>query len=414
MVICLFAGLAALGLLLFGLHQERRLRLVRDLPTVAPGGVFIGLVETSGTVRADSTVGGGLTGTRCVWNHWSVSESWSRTVTETHTDSKGNQTTSTRHESGWREVASGGQWLPFDLTDDSGSVRVLADGATIRAETSLDLECGTSHPLYYDRGPRAAIADSDHRRRFHEEIIPPGATAWVIGQARERSDAVAAEIAKDRNAPLFVIALDGEDRVERSYWWSSLLPKLIGLVLAAAVPAIAADPAGTLPSALIGGGSYLGAWLVGWIWLSYNGLIELRQRVRQGWANIDVQVKRRHDLIAGLLPVVQALAGHERLVQSTLAALRSQLAVTPPGRPGPDVALVSGQLRALAEAYPVLVAQDGFSRLQCTLADTENRIAMARGWYNTIATSWNTRLERIPEGWLATLAGMRHAGLLAD
>jgi hypothetical protein len=412
MVICLLAGLAALALLLFGLHQERRLRLVRDLPTVAPGGVFIGLVETSGTVASDITLTAGLTDTACVWHDWSIEERWSRTVTETHTDSKGRRTTSTRHDSGWTEVASGGQFLPFDLRDGTGSVRICADRATVRAEVSLDRTCDTDDPLYYGRGPRQAIAHSDHRRRFRESIIPPGAHAWVIGQARQCTDMVAAEIAHDPAAPLFVIALDGEARVERSYWWSSLLPKLGGLLIAALVPALTRHGDEALSWALIGGGAFCAAWLLGWIWLAYNGLIELRQRVRQGWANIDVQLKRRHDLIGNLLPLVQALSDHERLVHVTVASMRTQLSVTPPGQPGPDVALLGGQLRVLAEAYPALTAHDAFSRLHATLIDTEDRIAMARGWYNTIASNWNTRLERVPEGWLAALSGLRRSALL--
>lgn len=144
----------------------------------------------------------------------------------------------------------------------------------------------------------------------------------------------------------------------------------------------------------------------------YNSLVDFRQRVARAWAHIDVQLKRRHDLIPNLVGAVQALSSHEREVHEALALLRSQLQATPPGQAGADYRGCASRLMALREAYPALKADDGFRRLQEALTQTEQRVALARGYYNEIVTAWNTRLERIPDRWVAALSGMRRRPLL--
>ncbi|MEO5961189.1 MAG: LemA family protein, partial [Opitutaceae bacterium] len=159
-------------------------------------------------------------------------------------------------------------------------------------------------------------------------------------------------------------------------------------------------------------GAYLIAWALGWTWMAFNSLIGLRQRVRQGWSLIDVELKRRHDLIGPLATIVSTLGAHERDVQTTVSALRAQLAVTKPGMPGPDPEGLASRLRVVAEHYPALVAQKSFAELHAALVETEERIALARGYYNDIATYFATRLERIPDRWVAQLAGMQPEPLL--
>jgi hypothetical protein len=92
--------------------------------------------------------------------------------------------------------------------------------------------------------------------------------------------------------------------------------------------------------------------------------------------------------------------------------LRAQLSATPPGASGPDFAALSAEVRAVVERYPQLVAQEGFARLHESLVETEQRIALARAYYNDIATFFATRLERIPDRWVAALARMRPEPLL--
>jgi hypothetical protein len=135
--------------------------------------------------------------------------------------------------------------------------------------------------------------------------------------------------------------------------------------------------------------------------------------VRQGWSLIDVELKRRHDLIPGLAAAVAALSSHEASVQSAVAALRAQETATRAGDPGADFAGVAGTLRAVAEKYPNLVAQEGFGRLSGQLVETEQRIALARTYYNDIAAHFATRVAQIPDAWLAALGGIRAEPLLA-
>jgi hypothetical protein len=96
-----------------------------------------------------------------------------------------------------------------------------------------------------------------------------------------------------------------------------------------------------------------------------------------------------------------------------LAALRSQLGATPPGVAGPDHGAVSRTVIGIAERYPELKADESFLALQKTLSDTEQRIALARSYFNQIATHYNTRLEIVPERYVAQLGAMKPQLLMA-
>jgi hypothetical protein len=145
----------------------------------------------------------------------------------------------------------------------------------------------------------------------------------------------------------------------------------------------------------------------------FNSLIDLRQRVRQGWSQVDVQLKRRYDLIGNLVNTIKGLRDYEKNLQTELAQLRAQVEATPPGQPGPDFQACSKVLIAVRERYPEIVAQTGFLELQKTLTDTEQRIALARGYFNEIATYYNTRLEIVPDRYIAGLVNMKPQALMA-
>lgn len=418
----LIFGLPSLGLLLallmlgLGLRAGKRHRLVHDLPTSKTTGVFIGLVELKGTAETEQPLTSYLTQSPCVWYQWQIEESWSRTVTETYTDNDGKTQTRTRTESGWTTVASGGEGQSFYLQDDCGVIRIQPTGAKIEPQNAMNQTCGRLDPLYYAKGPAGAIGDSDHRRRFVESVVGVHAALFVVGQARERTDVVAAEIAADNRAPLFLISTRTEQQVSRGFRIGFWLLGLLGLLLA--VGGFAGRNAALHLEPDIGqyvalGAGFAVAWLFGWAWSLYNGLIELRQRVRQGWANIDVQLKRRYDLIPRLVSTVTGLRDYERTVQTELAALRAQLQATPPGEPGPDPAGCLPLVRAVAEAYPELKANTAFLSLQTQLTDTEQRIALARSYFNDIATFYNTRLQVIPDRFIAKLAGLQPQVLMA-
>lgn len=419
-VVCAVLGVSALAI---SLRLRRRQRLLADLPTSKTQGIFIGLVEVCGTAESTAPLRSYLAEAACVHFAFHVDEQWERTVTETYTDDKGQTQTRTRTESGWTTVAQGGRLEDFYLKDDTGAVLIRPDGAKLEPQTLVDTVVGRGDPLYYGKGPDVRVADSCNRRRFVEHAIPLHAALYVVGQSRERADIVAPEIAAAKEAPLFLISTRTEKSVQRAaagwswFWW------VAGLALTLAAGFIAAkqlshgafqrhDPA--LPLLLIAssGVAYFLLWAATWTWMVFNSLIGLRNRVRQAWSLVDVQLKRRHDLIPNLVAIVSGLSAHEASVQTTVTALRGQMNATPPGVAGPDFDGVAGQLRVVAEKYPALVAQEGFTSLHRQLVETEQRIALARAYYNDIATHFATRLERVPDRWVAAIVRMQPEPLL--
>jgi hypothetical protein len=417
-------GIPALGLLLallflfLSLRAGRRQRLVSDLPTSKTTGVFIGLVELKGTAEAEQPLVSYLAAQTCVHYQWQVDEHWSRTVTETYTDKDGKTQTRTRTEDGWTTVAQGGEEIPFYLQDDCGVIRVQPEKAKVEPVTAFNQTCGRTDALYYAKGPADAIADSTHRRRFVEKTLPLHAQLYIVGRARERSDIVAPEVAYDPQAEMFMISTRSEEQVRRGLSWQFWLIGLLAVAVAVGGFLIRDAKLNRVnqenPAMYVVAGSLvLGVWLLGWIVMAYNSLVNLRQRVRQAWANVDVQLKRRADLIPNLVAAVTGYRDYEQTLQTELAALRAQLAATPPGEPGPDPQAVTTLLSAVVERYPDLKANESFLALQRSLGDTEQRIALARGYFNDIATFYNTRLQVIPDRFIAGLGAMQPQALMS-
>lgn len=148
--------------------------------------------------------------------------------------------------------------------------------------------------------------------------------------------------------------------------------------------------------------------IVAWGILAFNQLVKLRNRVRTAWADIDVQLKRRHDLIPQLVSAVKGYAGYERGVLNSVTDLRSQaIAQTSPAQLGKTEAeLQKGvtQILALKEAYPDLKANQNFLQLQRDLVEVENNLQYARRFYNGSVRDYNTSIERFP-GMLIAHAG---------
>jgi LemA protein len=137
-----------------------------------------------------------------------------------------------------------------------------------------------------------------------------------------------------------------------------------------------------------------------WAVMTYNGLVSLRQRCRQAFSDIDVQLKQRHDLVPNLVETVKGYATHEK---STLeAVIKARNAAVSAQGPAAQ-AVAEGQLQnalrqifVLAEAYPDLKANQGFQRLQAELADLENKIAASRRFFNNTAAEYNATRESFP------------------
>ena len=411
------AGASALSLLslFFAFRLRSRERLLSMLPTVKTQGVFIGFVELKGTADVRRPLTSALAEERCVHYTWSVEEHWSRTVTETYTDNEGKTRTRTRHESGWTTVADGGEMIPFYLRDDTGVLRVDPQGAKIEPVVLFEQECGEGHPLYYAKGPPDAISNSDYERRFVEHGLPVGVPLYVVGQSREREDVVAPEIAHDPKAPMFLITTRSEKDIESGMGWSSWGLAFLALALVAgSVAIVRAGPEGiAVPDVAIGVSAFVLAWLLGWVWMVFNSIGSLRQRVRRAGSLIEVELKRRHDLIPSLVAAVQGYRDYESTVQKEVAALRTQMEATLPGQAGPDPAAVLPSLRAIVERYPDLKANRSFAELQESLSETEQRIALARAYFNEIATGYNTCLEVVPDRFVASMGGLKQQPLLA-
>ena len=407
----------AMILLISGLAWRRKKHLIDDLPTSKVEGVFIGLVELKGTAEAETPLTSYLAETRCVYYNFRVQEEWQRTETETYRDKDGNTRTRTRTRSGWRTVRGETRQIPFYLRDDTGIIRVLPEGAKVEGRTVFNRQVRPSDPLYYAKGPSTSIADSTHRRRFTEEAIVLHDPIYLVGKAREREDIVAPEIAHAPEARLFLISTRTAEQVSRGYGLAYLASAFGGAALLAAVQWFYWNERSVLPDPLFPylwppQALYFGIWFFGWLWMTYNSLVELRQRMRRAWSLVDVQLKRRSTLIPQIVAVVKGLKEHEKEVQSALAELRTQAQATEPGLDGPDPAACQPSLIALREAYPELKSDEAFRKLQTELSDTEQRIALARGYFNDVCTFYNTRLGIFPDGLIARLTGFQSHPLI--
>jgi LemA protein len=143
----------------------------------------------------------------------------------------------------------------------------------------------------------------------------------------------------------------------------------------------------------------------------YNRLVRLRNEANTGWANIDVQLQRRGDLIPNLVEAVRGYAAHERGVFDEVTKARAALRESStPGEAGTanDVLTAAlGRLFAVAEAYPELKASENFLRLQEDLTDTEDKISAARRYYNSTVLHYNTAIQSIPWVLVARPLGFR-------
>ncbi len=152
--------------------------------------------------------------------------------------------------------------------------------------------------------------------------------------------------------------------------------------------------------------------LVLWAITIYNGLVALRQRANQAFADIDVQLKQRHDLIPNLVETVKGYASHERGTLEAVVQARNA-AIAAPGveqKVAAENMLTSAlrQLFALSEAYPDLKANTNFQQLQTELADIENKLAASRRFFNNAVQEYNTGIEQLPAALFASAFGFTH------
>ncbi|OGN02572.1 MAG: hypothetical protein A2651_00115 [Candidatus Yanofskybacteria bacterium RIFCSPHIGHO2_01_FULL_42_12] len=153
-------------------------------------------------------------------------------------------------------------------------------------------------------------------------------------------------------------------------------------------------------------------WLAG----AFNALVRSRNRVKESWSDIDVQLKRRYDLIPNLVETVKGYAAHESQVlenvikaRSAAMGLSAQAGVKEHSQAENMLSGALKSLFALSEAYPQLRAVESFTKLQDELTDTENKIQAARRFYNTNILTLNTQVEQFPTNIVANIYGFKKA-----
>ena len=146
-----------------------------------------------------------------------------------------------------------------------------------------------------------------------------------------------------------------------------------------------------------------------WIIMIYNGLVAMRQRVNQAFADIDVQLKLRHDLIPNLVETVKGYASHERgTLDDVIKARNSAISAQGPAQVSAAENQLSGalgRLIALSEAYPDLKANANFQQLAGELSDLENKIAASRRFFNNAVQEYNTGIQQMPAALFAGMFG---------
>ena len=149
--------------------------------------------------------------------------------------------------------------------------------------------------------------------------------------------------------------------------------------------------------------------IVLWAITVYNGLVAMRQRVGQAFADIDVQLKQRHDLIPNLVETVKGYAAHERgTLEAVTQARNTAMAAQGPAQQAAAENMLSGTLRqlfALSEAYPDLKANANFQQLAGELSDLENKIAASRRFFNNAVQEYNTGIQQLPAALFAGMFG---------
>ena len=152
-------------------------------------------------------------------------------------------------------------------------------------------------------------------------------------------------------------------------------------------------------------------WAIG----VYNNLIKARQKVKNSWSQIEVQLQRRFDLIPNLVETVKGYMGHEKDVLEKVTALRTSWAntsdVSEKVRIDNELSGALKTIMAVSENYPDLKANQNFADLQNTLKETENKISFSRQFYNDAVTIYNTRLETFPSNLVASMFSFKAEAL---
>jgi len=398
----------ALGFLFvfLGISSLKKKRLIDDVPTSKIKGVFIGLVEIFAKVKPQNLKRSYISETECVYYDYTISEQVKEKRTVTYRDSKGRTRTKTKTVYVWKTVDSGGIIEPFFVYDDTGEIRVDPYNAKVEAVLICNRTCIRSDPLYFSKGPKSELFNSTHRRRFVEYALMPEEELYIMGQAKERQDVVAPEIAYDEFAPMFLISHKSEDKITKGLKLKNiafLVASIAAVIILSAVHSkyepLAYRYFGAvnfsallIPTLIVAAG-----WFVLWFITVYNSLRRLKNSVIQADKQIDILLKRRYDLIPNLVNAVKGTAKYEKETLELSTKLRSEFKAKD----------TQDTLAIIIERYPDLKSNSSFQKLNKELIDTENRIELARNYYNNVCTFFNTRLSTFPDMIIAKMSGLK-------
>lgn len=385
-------------------------RLIEDLPTTSVAGVVLGLNEVVGRVSCPQPAVAPISGLQCVW--------WERQYFTEDSDGK--------TKAGKKKT---GGVAMFELTDESGSVQVLLPRAEVHGEEVYNGPVPAMVSSSESLVSRHLDIRSNRGRTVTEWVVPVTAKIYVLGSARLPADGLQPVIGRDLSgADPLIISTKGEDDLVSSQkavanlaWLGSLVASVSAAMCWGNEQVILRPDGQPVDWAAL---QWLPAIAGAWIWslfmagasmtFLYNGLITLRNRAAKAWSLIDVELRRRHDLVPELVRVVAAHSSYEASVQEDLAALRSAVGTELDAQPSDDavagaeglVAAESSALRSIfsrAEAYPEVTASDSFKRLQVELVETEDRIARARHFYNESVKVLRDRAHTFPSAPVAWL-----------
>ena len=369
----------------FAIKSAKVKRLIENVTTTLSSGLSYGIAELKGelTLIKQTELRSPLTNTPCAWYRYLVEEK------------KGNG-----KNSRWVTVQDDTRCVNFAAKDKEGNVPINAK----------DAEVITRHKTTSSRG----------RTRYSQWLLKPSDELYIIGQAEPDLDRAELVINKGNPDDVFIIS---------NYSESDVMLKKALLSMIAFYAAFSALFFSVITwrgmEGQFSATDYMAAGLIAPLFLAvlmlimhYNDIIFLKTRAQRNWANIQVSLKKRFDLLPQLEKVLKSYTDHESELQQLLAAQRTMTdsALKTPTKLAPLISnekILQKSFQALIEAYPELEADQLSSQLMDTLTQLENEVAFMRTGYNDSCTEYNARIQSFPDILLAKVFSFKTLDLIA-
>lgn len=391
---------------------DRRRRVYADLGTTPAAAVYAGRNEVKGRAWHAHPLRSHVTESPSVIWSYTLEEEREHTRTVTETDSEGRTSTRTETYTQWHQIDSlSAAHSSVQVVDDSGSVEVLLGPASVIPRTFL-------RETFREEDQRSLLArlvrldNRTGKYRRTETGIAVGDDLYVVGEASFPGDASVPRL--DHGKP-FIVSTRPEESHRRRAGWAVPVFLLVGAALALWGAAGFDSPAAVPITAALLVVLFVATATV----IVFNQLEAYVESAARAWSLIDVQLARRRDLIPALESVTDAALAHERVAQEAVAVARSTVIGDVPdadaiARADAAVEEQTARLRgllAVVEAHPELQADASTARLQAELADTENRIAGTRTFYNETVTLLRDKRGTFPGILIARFADPRRFAL---